>query len=194
LSRKYSLLAANCSDSSKIYASCAADIFSPPKRLKTQYDIFTNDPEIDWTASGRTIFYDILTSKTFLHDVTRANRKNDGSNRAMRLEIMRNLPVIDRKAGVDGWIWKESINFLNSIGKEFKPCIDIVTDNWKYGLNVHGLNNISHHRTSWFHSPVGRPVQVTKCPIDINKTIPPDIIEKLYESRKFVRMHKIGLP
>jgi hypothetical protein len=190
LSRKYKLLADNCSETSKIYCGCAADLYPPPKRLKTQYDFFKEAPELDWTASGRTIFYDIMSEKTFLHDViAKGVRKNDGSNRAIRMEIMRNLPVENRRSGVDGWMWRRAQSYLKSTGKKFKSILD-ESDNWKYGLNTQGLNNISHHRALWFQHKSSRPAGIFDCPIDINKTIPQDVMDKLRGCKKHVKFHK----
>jgi len=192
LSQKYNLLADNCSGASKIYCGCAADLYPPPKRLRTQYDLFTNDVELDWCASGRTIFYDIVSEKTFLHDLFGPNvRKNDGSNRAVRMEIMKNLPVIDRRASVDGWIWDETQKYLKTKGKKFKTILD-KTDNWKYGVNTQGLNNISHHRSSWFYNKAVRPKGIVDCSLDINETMPKDIMDRLRDCKKYAKIHKKG--
>lgn len=193
LSQKYNLLAKNCSDTSKIYCGCAADLFPPPKRLKTQYDLFENNPGLDWCASGRTVFYDIMSEKTFLHDLFGPNvRKNDGSNRAVRMEIMKNLPKVDRRSSVDGWIWNEAQKYLKTKNKEFKTILD-KSDNWKYGVNTQGLNNISHHRFAWFNNKASRPKGVVDCPIDINETIPKDIMDKLRGCKKHVKNHRKSL-
>jgi len=194
LSQKYNLFAERCSDTSKIYCGCAADLYPPPSRLRIQYDFFTTDPDLDWAVSGRTVFYDIPSEKTFLHDLFIPKiRKNDGSNRAVRMEIMRNLPVVNRKSGVDGWIWQEAQKYLKTQGKKFKTILD-KSDSWKYGLNTQGLNNISHHRTSWFHTNIGRPDGIVQCPIDISETMPSDIMEKLRGCKVYAKSHRKGLP
>jgi len=185
LSKKYNLLASNCEETSKIYCSCVADLYPAPKRLKTQYDIFKNH-DVAWCASEKTIFYDIFSQKTFLFDISLSKRKNDGSNRAFRMEIMKALPMEDRRSGLDGWTFKFGVEYMKAKGKKFKTYLD-TSDNWKHCLNVHGLNNISHHRTSWFYSEAGRPDAVTKCPIDIYKTIPKDIMDRLHECKKYVK-------
>lgn len=190
LSNKYVLMAGECSDSSNIFAGCAADIFPPPRRLKTQYDIFTNNPDADFCAIPKTIFYDIASEKTFVYDVALRPRKDDGSNRSFRMEIMKNLPIGNKPKGVDKWTWGFANTYVKSKNKKFKYCPD-TSDNWKYGLNVHGLNNISHNRRRSFDN-LGK--GISKCPIDINETIPKDIIDKLKDAKKYIKLHKKGLP
>lgn len=190
LSNKYVIMVNSCSDSSKIFAGCAADIFAPPARLKTQYDIFITDSDVDFCASPKTIFYDIVSEKTFLYNVALRSRKADGSNRAFRMEIMKNLPIANRRKGVDGWTWNFANDYVKSKDKKFKYHPD-TSNNWNYGLNVHGLNNISHDRIHLFNN-FG--AGISKCPIDINVTIPKDIMDKLKDAKKYIKIHKIGLP
>jgi len=102
---------------------------------------------------------------------------------------MKNLPVVDRRTSVDGWVWECSMKYVKNQGKKIQTRLDD-SDSWMYGLNTQGLNNISHHRSSWFHNKSVRPNTVVDCPIDVNKTIPKDIIGKLRESRKFVKLHR----
>lgn len=196
LSEKYVKLADNCSQTSKIFASCAADLFPPPKRLKTQYTIFKSDPEVDWCTNARTISYDIASERCYLHDLTgkSVKKKNDGSNRAIRMEIARNLPVVSKKSSVDGWMWQVANKYVSSQGKKFKAYFD-ESDNWKYGLSVNGLNNISLDRSKRFDEKfIERSPRLKKCPIDINKTIPKDIMDRLRECKKYVELHKVGGP
>jgi hypothetical protein len=196
LARKIRILAKNCSSSSKIFATSAADILSPPKRLKTQYDVFISDPEVDWCTNARTIVYDIESERCYLQDLTGKNvkKKNDGANRAIRMEIARNLPLSSRKSSIDGWVWECSNNYVKKLKKKFKTYLDM-TDNWKYGLNVNGLNNLSLGRSARFDKAfIKKSDRLRECPIDINNTIPKDIMDRLRECKQYIELHKRGIP
>lgn len=194
LSIKYRILANNCSEDSGIFATCAADLFPPPTRLRTQYEVFTKDPEVDWAANGRTIIYDIESEKYYLHDILEDRIQNDGSNRAIRMEMARNLPKTNLKKNVDGWVWRSIKNYVKLQNKNFKHYLD-ASDNWQYGLNVNGLNNISLRRKKKFNDKfIERSPRLKKCPIDINDTIPKDIMDRLRECKQYIRLHKKGLP
>ena len=196
LAKKINILTRECSKTSKIFATCAADIFPPPKRLKTQYDIFTKDPTVDWCANARTIVYDIASERYYLQDLTgeKVRKKNDGSNRAIRMEIAQHLPHSTKKSSVDGWVWQSSVQYVESKKKKFNSHLD-TSDNWKYGLNVHGLNNLSLNRGARFNDDfIKRSSRLRRCPIDINKTIPKDIMDRLRECKNYVSLHRKGLP
>jgi len=123
LSKKYKLLADNCSESSKIFATCAADMYPPPKRLKTQYDFFNKDQKLDWCASARTISYDIATERIYLHDLllNKKGKKSDGSNKAIRMDIATNLPDVYKCRYVDGWIWDCFVYVYRTFAKSSGP-------------------------------------------------------------------------
>lgn len=186
LSDKYVLMVKGCSDSSKIFVGCAADIFSPPFRLKTQYDLFTKNSNVDFSASPKTIFYDIMSEKTFIYDVTLRKRKDDGSNRTFRMEIMKNLPKAGKIRGVDKFTWDCAQRYVASQGKKFKLSLD-TSDNWKYGLNVHGLNNLSRTRDKLF---VKYEQGVYENTVDISKTIPTSILDRLKLCKQYVNDNK----
>jgi len=201
LSNKLVLMAHRCDKKSKIYVSNSADLYSPPKRLKMQYDIFMNNNKIDICSSARTIVYDIASEKTYLNDGVKKLEKNkkaiitDGSCRSIRLALMRQLPRgANRRRSVDGWVWNESKKHVEKNGKKFIHSIDITSDNWKYGLNVHGLNTLTLGIRENRFKGKNRPYYVVDCPIDIRDTIPLEILERLIESKKYLSKHKRSTP
>jgi hypothetical protein len=59
-----------------------------------------------------------------------------------------------------------------------------------YGLNVHGLNNLTlcGVREKRFEG-IDRPENIVDCPIDINKTMPSDIMKRLRRSKRYLHCH-----
>ena len=64
-------------------------------------------------------------------------------------------------------------------------------DNWKRGFNTQGLNSISLGRAKRF-TDMKR--GFGPCPVDLTRTVPGDIIERLRECKKYLDGHKWGLP
>jgi hypothetical protein len=180
----------NRSKGSKIYSGAAADIYSPPGRLRYQYDLMKNNKDIDWCAAGRTIVYDIKTERTFLCDSSLGRIRGDATGRSVRMSIMKNFNITDKRRGIDGTVFNFVKEYVESKGKEFYPYVDVETDNWKYGFNTHGMNNLTMggHREKYF-SGIDRPEHIIDCPIDINKTIPPDIIRRLKRTKRYLNCH-----
>jgi hypothetical protein len=198
LSNKIKYIVRKSHSDSVIYASNAADVFSPPLRLKTQYDLFKNRKKIDYTSSGRTIVYNIETEQTYLNDGKIREKLgmniSDGSCKTVRMELMKTLPKrANLKKSVDGWIFNHLKWQCKQLNKKFYVHTDLETDNWKYGMNIHGMNNltISGVREKRFQGD--RPEFVVDCPIDINETIPKSVLKRLKETKKYLHLHTQGL-
>lgn len=199
LSNKMALLGRSCHKKSKIYASNSADLYSPPKRLKTQYDLMTKRKRIDFTSSGRTIVYDIKTERYYLNNsimvVEKGGRITDGTCRTVRMPLMKALPrLANKRKSIDGWIWNFCKSYMKAQGKKFEVHVDISTDNWKYGLNVHGLNNLTMNVREKRFAGKNRPRHIIDCPFDIRETIPADILERLKDSKQYLSKHKKTRP
>lgn len=200
LSNKLSLMAHSCSKKSKIFATNSADLYSSPKRLKTQYNLFMGNDNIDTCSSGRSIVYDIKSERIYLNDsslklIKKPNmRISDGIMRCVRMDLMRKLPRrANLKKTIDAWVYRESKLLVEKTGKKFNHHLDLTTDNWKYALNVHGLNNITMKvREKRFAGK--RPFGIVDCPINIKNTIPQEILKRLKESKKYLNLHEKGLP
>jgi len=199
LSNKIAKIAQNCDSKSKIYASNSADLYSPPKRLKTQYDLMTKRERIDFTSSGRTIVYDIKTEQYYLNNsimvAERGGIITDGTCRSVRMPLMKHLPrLANKRKSVDGWIWNFCKSYMKSQNKKFEVHLDLSTDNWKHGLNVHGLNNLTMNVREKRFSGKKRPRHIIDCPVDIRETIPEDILDRLRDAKEYLHLHKKSKP
>jgi len=200
LSDKFSLMCHSSFKKSRIFATNSADLYSSPRRLKTQYDLFMGNDNIDSCSSGRSIVYDIRSERIYLNDSSRRLIKEpnqrivDGTMRCVRMDLMRRLPKkANLRKSIDSWIYRESKKYVESIGKKFNHHLDLTTNNWKYALNVHGLNNITMKvREKRFGG--NRPYWIVKCPINIKNTIPPKILKRLRESKKYLNLHNRRRP
>jgi len=196
LSNKIALIASKCAKSSKIYASNSADLYSPPNRLKTQYDLMTKE-KIDYTSSGRTIVYDIKTENYYLNNSLILFERgiqaiSDGTCKSVRMNIMKTLPrLANKRKSIDGWIWLFCKAFKKN---KFKPHVDLTTDNWKYGLNVHGLNNLTFGVREKRFKGLKRPRHIIDCPFDIKETIPKEILQRLKDAKQYIPLHKKSRP
>ena len=65
------------------------------------------------------------------------------------------------------------------------------SDNWKYGFNTHGFNNISHSRGRKIDQLTNR---FKKCSVDLSETIPKEVLNKLEMSRSHLSEHVMDIP
>jgi hypothetical protein len=72
--------------------------------------------------------------------------------------------------------------------------LDLTSDNWKYGLNVNGLNNLTKGIRHDRALGKKRPFFIVDCPIDIRETIPHEILDRLKDAKKFIPEHSMTLP
>jgi len=189
LAEKIYLLKENCNKETKIFVWNSADYFSAPKRLITHYKTFKEHaPHL--ILPKKAIYYDISNECVALHDPweTKHRRKDDVIGKAWDYNIIKSLPEIKRRAGVDGFLFRECKNITGK--RNFKIFYD-ESDNWKYALSTQGLNNISFQR-SYRIKKLQRPF--CRCPINIEETIPQDILEKLKNCKNFIKKHKKGWP
>lgn len=166
LGQKWKLLGQNCSDTSEVFLLQAVDCYSEPKRIKTTHDLIVND-RYDWIQNKRGLFYNLRTKKHILYDDTQMNQRC-GLNMATKAEYIKALPDNDRKAIVDGWLY-------NNI-KPKNPFSIINSYDWMYGVDTHGLNNISKKREKFFNT-IEPPFVETK--LHIRNLLPKDIFDRL---------------
>jgi len=180
LSSKIKMIASNTSSSSKICILHAADCFSQPYRLSESFDLIVKK-DFDWISTQIGPFYLIQSGETFLHD-RRNNPTIVGLNMAIKTNLMRNLPLIDKHSGIDGWMVSSVKSSLNG---NLNYCYN-ESGNWKYGFDTHGLNNISHSRI--------RVIRTRKdlfpSTFKLHKYIDKDILLKLSKCKKFVKVRK----
>lgn len=187
LATKMQMIIEESDFSSKIIAFNSADYYSPPLRFASHYIAFKNN-DIDWFRTTKTIYYEIATEKTILHDTELLKNPSDSCGRAISLSLCKKLPKAEKRGGVDGWLYTNCLNLTNN---KMRIFVD-KSNNWKYGLNTHGLNNISHHRRSRYFRRVEPPFTI--CTINIKETIPLDILQRLKDSKQFLKQHSKRLP
>lgn len=193
LAEKIHLLVNNCHLDSKIFVWHSADYYSAPLRLATHHDVFTNNPDIDLHLPKRAIYYYINDDKFIIHDPhydqDKRRRINDVVGKSYKLDIIREIPKVKQRQGVDGWLFRQATKISeNRKGRDLYIQFD-ETDNWKFGLSTHGLNNICVLRTKNMKNPVPPFYEH----VFDETTVPTKIIKRLRECRKFAKKHKIGL-
>lgn len=195
LSEKLHLLVNECDLESKIFVWQSADYFSAPLRLSTHYKIF-NENKTHLVVPTKAIYYKIAKRKIILQDVEMPEynklRTDDVIGKAWNFDVIRKIPLVDLEKGLDGWLRKQ---VQSVVGKDNLITIYDQTDNWKHALATDGFHNLAIYR--WYRMKRLEPPFI-ECPIDINETIPKDILDRLDECREFIIEHKLavkkGLP
>lgn len=188
LGKKIALCLDYCDLDSEVYVPTPADYYSAPLRLATTYKAFQEN-EIDWFKTSRTIYYDIVSGITALHDISGTNRY-DCADMARSLEFRKYLAGDGPVRGVDGWFYANYVRIAREVFKRELRVFADTSDNWKYAMNTDGLNSISTDRVERMKD--GRSC-FCSCPVDVRKTIPSDILSRLEDCRKHVGAHKRGL-
>jgi len=178
LSQKWRLIGSKLDPNSKFMVIQAADCYSPPKRLVTAWRVFSSG-HISWFQGNRHQLYDIKTGKAVLYTQRIGGPLTPGADMVVQADLVRKLPQSSKTKGVDMWL---ITNCAKAAGNNWRLQWDN-TDNWKYGLNVHGVNNISLRRAFFDggHSPKLsiKPIPRQK----LEETIPRDILRRLNRLR-----------
>jgi len=204
LSGKRKLLIDESDLNSKLIMGNGSDDYSPPKRLSTMWKLKQKHPDADWFSSTANINYDIATDialqrkPVFMAGQTQEAKdflkktRADVAGQAQAASLMRKVAKVinpDLSYAVDGHVWKTA--------HRIKPGLKLIIDegdNWKYSLNTNGFNNISfEYRDLHFKNPTTFPGH-DPTPINMDKFIPPEIMKRLRDSKKFLHLHKRGLP
>lgn len=191
LAEKLYLLKENCDKETGIFMWHSADYYSAPKRLITSYEIFKEEsPHV--LLPIKAIYYDISNECVALHDSSMKGhnvRQDDVVGKSWSYNVIKSLPKVKRRSGVDGFLFRECKKITGGQGT-VSICRD-ESDNWKYALSTHGLNSINHRRGNWLKT---KKPPFRECPVDINTTIPVDVLTRLKECKKFIKKHKKGFP
>jgi len=166
------------------------DYYAPPRLLSSAYHVLKNNKDKDWFSIPKTIFYNIKDGRTLVYDVwaTKQRRKDDSTARAFRTPVLKKATqyFTNKEKGCDAMV-RES--YKKALGKPIQIYFD-KTDSWKRGLNIKGLNNISHAQKSWFNN-IRSPR--SKCDVDLSRYIPKDILDNLMDCRQHLSSHKEGV-
>lgn len=191
LSLKWYHLANKSSDTSKCFLLKAADCFSQPNRLMETANIFFDDPEIDWAQSKKGYFYDIASGEItlFNHDSCFMHTRNGkvphpcALNMAVRTDLLKKLKPEHVKRSVDFYIFKELTELKGSPLKVGWTQ----TENWKFGLDTNGLNNISRERGEMIKNNTP-PFEATEA--TLSDVVPEDIQDFIHKLRKEAITHE----
>ncbi|MFA5599031.1 MAG: hypothetical protein WDA06_00405 [Phenylobacterium sp.] len=175
LAKKWKLIADNSSAESQTFILQPADGFSHPNRLKVANDLILSGA--DWVHSKIYVFYYLKNKSIYMldrdHFILPSGKKHScGIDMATRTEYAKKLPNEARKKGVDSWFYNNCRSFSIKKKSKFNPVWD-KSDNWKYSLTVHGINNISNFEN--FFGKKG----FNKSNINIKEFIPHYIIDRL---------------
>ena len=141
LAKKWRLLGQRAVPSSRVFVLQAADCYSPPHRLERTMELFRSEGA-DWVQSHTHVLYNLSDGKHVLYRRP-TDRMPVGAQMALRTDLARQLPESNQTAGIDHWFFRScEANVKAKEGRAMRIVWN-ETDDWRYGLNVNGLNNIS---------------------------------------------------
>jgi len=178
LSAKWYFLIQESSESSKVIAFCAADMYQSKKRLSKQYDVLMSTNK-NWYKIAENLIYDLGLDSHAIFPIS--EDRNDSCSVSASKDLVKNLPLICLKKHVDSWLY----NTLLDSG------LDYYYDNeseLKYDtINVNGINNLSIGRENRL-SKIEPPLK--KCCDNLENHIPKDMVKKFKSTIKYVEHHK----
>lgn len=144
---------------SKIFVLQASDCYSPPKRLSIHYQHFL-DRQCFFSTQLKGIFYNLQDGKKIIYNGKRTDRwkKISHLNMAMRTADMRKIPTKEIPKGIDNYIRDHILaSHQVEIKRNRKHYVfydhDLNAQNWKYGLDTDGQNQISLARRKHYIKP-----------------------------------------
>jgi hypothetical protein len=168
LSQKWVVMANVADPMSEYFCLHGADDYSHPYRLiETEYAI----SQSDWCVTPKGYFYDFNHDKVIEYNLNTLT----GMHMAVRTNLARILPIVDRYRAVDGWFIHTLIKLRHKKGKSLK-CYMSSSEEWRHILCTNGLNNISTGRYSYFTN-VRLPFYETD--IKLGDIVPEDIYIRL---------------
>jgi len=184
LAEKHRRLGQATAETSRIYASNAADNYSAPKRLARHYEAFKENIQCHLPTKG--VYYSLSENIAYVRDTDHSHRKDDVAGIARCSKSMRKIQTSKKLTAIDMWMWQQHIKIARETGSTVAIKIDD-SDNWKYGLNVRGFNNISDLN----FSKVKFNKERAPYPVDeIKKHIPAEVMKRLKDSCVNLGKHK----
>lgn len=170
LTEKWKRMGEIASNNSIAFLLQSCDCYSYPTRLKMSYDAAING--YDWFQCKQGCFYEVQTGIVIKYNGDTIEWAKNHLNMGFRTEYAKIIPFAELPSGIDGWLVK--------IFEEFKGSpLEIYndpSDNWKYGVDSHGVNNISKNRGRHFVNPTP-PFEATN--IKIEEILPDYIVQRL---------------
>lgn len=149
----------------------ASDCYSYPTRLKMSYDAMING--YDWCQCVQGCFYEVQTGKMIKYNGNTIEWSRNHLNMGFRTEYARLIPEAELGIGIDGYLIGQCQKYK---GKEQLKIYNDSTDNWRFGVDSHGANNISIKRGAYF---INTTPPFEKTDIKIEDVLPKEIVEKL---------------
>lgn len=163
LGEKWTLIANSANENSKVFILQAADCYSEPKRLSKTYNEIINN-NFDWVQNTKGLFFNVKTKKHILYNAV----QQCGLNMATRIELIKKINLTGIKKNVDGTIFRAI---------RPKKVLNIDSEDFLFGVDTHGLNNISKGRENYFEN---EKFPFEKTDLKIDNYLPKDITQKLY--------------
>lgn len=141
LCQKWVRLAKLAQESSKFFLLQSADDFYPPKRLFRAMEAMSLDSDsVQWFSDYRCLLYNLNLDKVAIFEDSKAlEGLSSGTCIATLTDIVKRLPIEDKRISVDTWLFQHVKNFT---GKDFTVAVN-GHDDWLHGFFLQGLNNIS---------------------------------------------------
>lgn len=167
----------------EIFVLQEADCYPQPFRIAETYELM-KDNNVDWCQSQKNYCYSIKRNKIF--EYHNSNLEHQGSlNIAGKTELIRQINNSNESGAklVNPWLYQ-------SIEQVKGSALNVVlnqSDNWKKGVDTHGLNNISVSREKEF----SQDLQLwTKTIVRIERVVPLEVAVRLKALKGYVRRAK----
>lgn len=177
LSAKWYWLIQNTDPQSDVICCNAADIYMSRHRLARQFALLNQTTPWNWHKLSGNLVYDIASGEHVKYESV-SKERHDTCCRAASSKLLRQLPLVHLRRGLDKWMYKGLLPQIH--------CYYDESDLWHETLNITGLNNISLGRGGRVRD-IEPPLQ--DCCSDIQNHIPEEIAQKLVQSRKHVLEH-----
>jgi hypothetical protein len=162
----------------EVFVLQAADCYSPPNRLRTSSRLLQENGA-HWVHQQRGLFLDLRANRKAMY--VHPSGQPTALNMATLTRLLRNLPEEHVRKGVDRWLFNHAVAQCRNhpLRTVFDP-----TEDWKHGIDTHGLNNISKKRGAMIMSTRGAFQPTDLRPRDV---LPADILERLTALSKELR-------
>lgn len=173
LSWKWRTMGREASPTSQAFVLQAADCYSPTERLKATHQLVAAGA--DWVHQRMGIFLDVPNNHRALY--VHPPGYPTALNMAVRTSLVRNLPDVDKRKGVDRWLYRQA---QAANGGKLNTAW-LPTEHWRQGLDTHGHNNISRRRGAFLRQRKGA---FTTCRTSLRQVLPEPVRARLAAMKK----------
>lgn len=166
------------SKTSKVFVLAAGDDYSSPKRLHIHYEHFKN-PKCLLSMQIKSVFINLnknnhstnnLNQRLLLYDglMIDPNMTSNHPFMAYRTESVRKVTPVNQFSRIDNYLFRKIVGD-NRNNNTILETSTIDQDNWKYGFNTHGYNQISKTRGRFWDN-INPPFRKLNHDVTITKT------------------------